>query len=68
MWKALLMLASAKKRSRPCPRRGLPEFPEEMIWLWRNYDSAKITQAYEIDPDEKTKPPFRVSVTNRAAE
>jgi len=33
---------------------GAAEFPEEMIWLWRDYDSAKTAQNYEMDPAEKT--------------
>ncbi len=44
---------------------GAAEFPEEMAWLWRDYDASKTEQAYEIDPAEKAKPPFRVSITNR---
>ena len=47
---------------------GAAEFPEEMIWLWRDYDPAKTEQTYEIDPAEKSKPPFRVSITNRPTE
>lgn len=47
---------------------GAAEFPEEMIWLWRDYDPAKTEQVYEMEPVEKSKPPFRVSVTNRDAE
>ena len=45
--------------------QGAAEFPEEMIWLWRDYDSAKTTQTYEIEPNEKTKPQFRVAIANR---
>jgi enterochelin esterase-like enzyme len=45
--------------------QGAAEFPEEMIWLWRDYDPNKTNQVYEIDPAEKSKPPFRVSITNR---
>ena len=48
--------------------QGAAEFPEEMIWLWRDYDPGKTSQTYEIDPSEKAKPVFRVSVTNRDAE
>lgn len=44
---------------------GAAEFPEEMIWLWRDYDPSKTAQAFEMDPAEKSKPPFRVSITNR---
>jgi enterochelin esterase-like enzyme len=47
---------------------GAAEFPAEMIWLWRDYDPAKTAQTYEIEPSEKAKPVFRVSVTNRDAE
>jgi enterochelin esterase-like enzyme len=47
---------------------GAAEFPEEMTWLWRDYDPAKTTQAYEPDPSEKDKPPFRVTISNRDAQ
>lgn len=41
---------------------GAAEFPEEMTWLWRDYDPAKTEQKYEIDSAEKNKPLFRVSL------
>ncbi|HWR17331.1 MAG TPA: alpha/beta hydrolase-fold protein [Terriglobales bacterium] len=44
---------------------GAAEFPEEMIWLWRNYDPAKTEQTYEMESSEKMKPLFRVGVVNR---
>jgi enterochelin esterase family protein len=44
---------------------GAADFPEEMIWLWRDYDPAKTDQAYEMEPSEKSKPLFRVAITNR---
>jgi enterochelin esterase-like enzyme len=47
---------------------GAAEFPAEMIWLWRDYDPAKTAQTYEVEPSEKAKPLFRVSVANRDAE
>jgi enterochelin esterase-like enzyme len=47
---------------------GAAEFPEEMIWLWRDYDAAKTAQTYEIEPSEKAKPQFRVAITNREDE
>ncbi len=47
---------------------GAAEFPAEMIWLWRDYDPAKTAQTYEIEPAEKSKPVFRVSIANREAE
>jgi enterochelin esterase family protein len=48
--------------------QGAAEFPEEMVWLWRDYDSGKTAQTYEMEPSEKSKPPFRVSITNREIE
>ena len=45
--------------------QGAAEFPEEMIWLWRDYDPARTEQTYEMEPAEKAKPPFRVSIANR---
>jgi enterochelin esterase-like enzyme len=48
--------------------QGAAEFPVEMIWLWRDYDPAKSMQTYEMEPSEKSKPLFRVSVTNRETE
>jgi enterochelin esterase-like enzyme len=50
------------------PGQGAAEFPEEMIWLWRDYDPAKTEQTFAIEPSEKAKPVFRVSITNRSAE
>jgi len=47
---------------------GAAEFPAEMIWLWRDYDPAKTEQTYVMDPAEKTKPVFRVSIANRDTE
>ncbi len=48
--------------------QGAAEFPAEMIWLWRDYDPVKTAQTYEIDPAEKSKPVFRVTIANREAE
>jgi enterochelin esterase-like enzyme len=50
------------------PAHGAAEFPAEMIWLWRDYDPGRTSQTYEIEPSEKSKPLFRVAVTNRDAE
>ena len=47
---------------------GAAEFPEEMVWLWRDYDASKTDQIYEMEPLEQSQPLFRVSVTNRRAE
>ena len=48
--------------------QGAAEFPEEMIWLWRDYDPGKTEQTYEMESSEKAKPPFRVSIANRDSE
>jgi enterochelin esterase family protein len=44
---------------------GNAELPEELTWLWRDYDPAKTEQIYTMDPAEKTKPMFRVKIYNR---
>lgn len=44
---------------------GAAEFPEEMIWLWRDYDPAKTSQEFTADPAEKDKPYFRVAIVSR---
>jgi len=41
---------------------GAAEFPEEMTWLWRDYDPAKTERTFEMDPAEKGKPPVRVEI------
>lgn len=45
--------------------QGAVEFPEAMIWLWRDYDPWKTEQNYEMDPSEKSLPLFRVAISNR---
>ncbi len=47
---------------------GAAEFPAEMTWLWRDYDPTKTAQDYVLESGEKSKPPFRVSITNRDAQ
>jgi enterochelin esterase family protein len=44
---------------------GKAELPEEMTWLWRDYDPAKTEQVYTMDPAEKDKPFYRVKMLNR---
>lgn len=46
---------------------GAAEFPEEMTWLWRDYDPARTSQTFEIEPSEKSKPLFRVGIVSRDA-
>ena len=40
------------------PGHGAAEFPEEMIWLWRDYDPAKTEQQFTADPAKKTSRTF----------
>jgi enterochelin esterase family protein len=47
---------------------GASEFPDEMTWIWRGYDSAKTAETYEQEESEKTKPLFRVTITSRDAQ
>jgi enterochelin esterase-like enzyme len=44
---------------------GHAELPEEMIWLWRDYDASKTEQTYEIEPAERDRPLFRIKALNR---
>jgi enterochelin esterase family protein len=48
--------------------QGAAEFPEEMIWLWRDYDAAKTEQQFVADPAEKSKPYYRVGIVSRPSE
>jgi enterochelin esterase family protein len=50
------------------PGAGAAEFPEEMIWLWRDYEPGKTEQTYQIDSSEKSQPPFRVAISHRDTE
>ena len=43
------------------------DLPESLAWLWRDYDPAKTSQDFTIDPVEKGKPFFRVTIANRDA-
>ncbi|HVW09651.1 MAG TPA: alpha/beta hydrolase-fold protein [Bryobacteraceae bacterium] len=47
--------------------QGALDLPESLTWLWRDYDPAKTGQMYEMEPSEKAKPLFRVSIANRDA-
>ena len=47
------------------PAHGYAELPEELTWLWRDYDPAKTGETYTMDPAEKSKPMFRVKMLNR---
>jgi enterochelin esterase family protein len=44
--------------------QGAAEFPEAMIWLWRDYDPAKTEQVYKMEAAEQARPPFRATIGN----
>ena len=48
--------------------QGAAEFPQEMMWLWRDYDPGKTEQQFTQDPAEKDKPYFRVATINRTSD
>jgi enterochelin esterase family protein len=43
------------------------DLPESLAWLWRDYDPKKTSQEFRMDPAEKEKPFFRVTIANRDA-
>lgn len=43
------------------------DLPESLTWLWRDYDPKKTSQDFTMDPAEKEKPFFRVTIANRDA-
>ena len=44
---------------------GNSELPDEMMWLWRDYDPGRTEQTFTMDAAEKAKPMFRVRTLNR---
>jgi len=43
------------------------DLPESLTWLWRGYDPAKTSEEFMMDPAEKAKPYYRVTIGNREA-
>jgi len=41
------------------------DLPESLTWLWRGYDPNKTTEEFTMDPAEKDKPYYRVTISNR---
>ena len=39
--------------------------PAALTWLWRDYDPAKTDQPFAQEPEEKSKPLYRVAIANR---
>jgi len=44
---------------------GWAEAPKALTWLWRGYDPAKTQDVFQIDPEERKLPLFRVRSLNR---
>lgn len=44
---------------------GNSEAPVELTWLWRDYDSSKTEQVYEMEAVEASRGLFRVKVMDR---
>jgi enterochelin esterase family protein len=44
---------------------GQVEAPAELIWVWRGYDPSKKEQKYQMEPEEKAKPLWRMRTFNR---
>lgn len=43
------------------------DLPESLAWLWRGYDPNKTSEEFTMDPTEKDKPYYRVTIANRDA-
>ncbi|MFL6466166.1 MAG: alpha/beta hydrolase [Bryobacteraceae bacterium] len=43
------------------------DLPESLTWLWRGYDPAKTSEEFKMEPGEKDKPYYRVTISNRDA-
>jgi enterochelin esterase family protein len=43
------------------------DLPESLTWLWRGYDPEKTSEEFTMDPTEKDKPYYRVTISNRDA-
>lgn len=47
------------------PAQAAIDLPESLAWLWRGYDPDKTSQEFTMDPAEKDKPYYRVTISNR---
>jgi len=47
--------------------QGAIDLPESLTWLWRGYDPAKTSEEFKMEPGEKDKPYYRVTISNRDA-
>ena len=44
---------------------GQMEAPAELTWIWRDYDPSKTDQTFEMEERERSKPLYRVEISNR---
>jgi enterochelin esterase family protein len=44
---------------------GQMEAPAELAWIWRDYDPSTTEQTFEMEERERSKPLYRVEVSNR---
>ncbi len=49
------------------PAQAAIDLPESLAWLWRGYDPSKTSEEFTMDPAEKEKPYYRVTISNRDA-
>ncbi len=49
------------------PAQAAIDLPESLMWLWRGYDPRKTSGEFTLDPAEKDKPYYRVTISNRDA-
>ncbi len=49
------------------PAQAAIDLPESLTWLWRGYDPSKTSQDFTMEPAEKEKPYYRVTIANRDA-
>lgn len=49
------------------PAQAAIDLPESLAWLWRGYDPNKTSEEFTMDPAEKEKPYYRVTISNRDA-
>ncbi|MDQ2841729.1 MAG: alpha/beta hydrolase-fold protein [Acidobacteriota bacterium] len=47
------------------PAQAGIDLPESLAWLWRGYDFNKTSEDFKMDPAEKDKPYYRVTISNR---
>ena len=49
------------------PEQVEAQLPDVLTWLWRDYDAGRQEQTFQMETSEKSKPVFRVTISNRDA-